>query len=593
MGHKKQHMVLVASLTLFVAGAALLLNFTPLSTGTIVGLILLFVGGLGLFLVTLSLKLSVKKAENNAHELARKEAHLGKAQDNLKQNRQQLLLALQTKKISAFKWDLKNEQIEFTHPPTSYLQVFKNRKISLRLLRRFIHPEDRDRAMNELARYLNGAADSFNTDLRIRLQPDEWHWIHVMGSMAERSETGIGKCMIGVIEDISEEKKQESAQQQSQKLEAVGLLAGGIAHDFNNMLQAITGYAEMVQLSLQPDDENYSVIESLIEAANRAQAIAKQLLTFSRANQDSKDNLDVNVLVADIASMLKQLIGVDIELKTELAAKLPYIVGAAGQIEQAIVNLCVNARDACENGGQITIKTKEVDLKESFCHQKAWARPGHFVKISVADNGSGIPAAVQQRIFEPFFTTREVGKGTGLGLAIVYSVIEKHNGFVHLVSEEGQGTEFQLYLPVSEVLSNIKEHSSTKISDNLEGSETILLAEDSELVRNFTGKMLRKAGYEVIFACDGLEAVEQFKTHRNIIDILVFDIVMPNMTGKKAYEEIRKIEPQVPVVFCSGYHEEILDTGFYTDFNGTFLPKPYKTGELLSRIRALLNKQQG
>lgn len=524
--------------------------------------------------------------------VSRRTIELEKTRDDLLKNREQLLLALQTGKISIFKWNLRSQEITFTQNIFSGIDKLNGRRLSIRLFKRLLHRDDRDEIMGKLARYVSGSADEFNVDCRIRIDQDNYLWFHLIGRIVERSATGIGLFMVGIIEDITDLKARESAMQQSQKLEAVGQLAGGIAHDFNNMLQAIIGYAEMIKLSLTEEDENFSIIELLIQAALKSQSLVRQLLTFSRMSQETRESMDLNKSLAELVKMLKRLMGDRIELMTEFAEKLPYVVANSGQLEQVIMNLCVNARDAIAGDGRIVIKTEDMKIDESFCSENPWARSGHFVKISVADNGPGIPEDNRKKIFEPFFTTKGVGKGTGLGLAIVYGVVQKHEGFLNLISEVGNGAEFQIFLPVSEVMDELKTRSVSSITENLEGSETILLAEDAELVRNFAGRMLRKAGYKVIFACDGREAVEQFKLNADSIDIMVFDIVMPHMTGKVAYEHIKNIRSDVPVVFCSGYHEEILDTGFYSNFNGTFLPKPYKTNDLLKKIRALLDDRK-
>lgn len=536
-----------------------------------------------------------EQGANNLSEaeslVSKKSVELENARNDLVKFREQLLLALQTGKISIFKWNLQTGRIEFTQTEFANPEHFDQRQLTIKLFKRALHPEDREDVMSKLAKFVNGSADQFDVDCRIKFESKSYRWFHLIGRIVERSKTGVGLLLVGILEDITELKARESALQQSQKLEAVGQLAGGIAHDFNNMLQAITGYAELVKLSLSNEDENQWIIDQLIEAAVRSQKLVRQLLTFSRMSQETRENLDINKTLTELATMLKRLLGGRIELKTELAEGLPYVVANAGQLEQIIMNLCLNARDAISGDGRIFIKTDEVKLDESFCVNNPWARAGHYARITVADTGKGISAENLAKVFEPFFTTKGVGKGTGLGLAIVYGLIQKHDGFVHLTSKAGRGTCFEIYFPVSQVMDELKTRTTEVITQNLEGTETILLAEDSELVRNFAGRTLRRAGYNVIFACDGQDAVEKFSENLDLIDILVFDIVMPRMTGKGAYEEIQKIRHNVPVVFCSGYHEEILDTGFYTNFNGTFLPKPYKTNDLLQRIRSLLDKR--
>ena len=538
-----------------------------------------------------AINLELRENKNTLEDtVTSRTAELEKARDELLRNREQLLMALQTGRISVFKWDLKLEQIEFTRTMVKSWEKFQQTRFSTRFFKRYIHPDDKNEVMRKLARYISGSADEFIADFRLKFQSGNWRWFHAIGKILERSKTGIGQIMVGIVEDITELKTKEAALQQAQKLEAVGQLAGGIAHDFNNMLQAISGYAEMIKMSLEEDDENQDCIDLLIEAAKKSQALVRQLLTFSRMSQENKENIDVNLSLEDAISMLRRLIGSNIELKTNLGQDIPFIYADAGQFEQIILNLCVNARDAMENQGTIHISSEEVRFNESFCFENPWAKSGHFVKVSVKDNGPGIPKKHLRHVFEPFFTTKEVGKGTGLGLAIVYGIIQKHKGFLHLASEIGKGTEFQLYFPASDIMAELKARTNLEIHKKLEGEETILLAEDAELVRNFAGRMLRKAGYKVLFAVDGQDAVEIFEANKDKIDILVFDIIMPRMTGKQAYEEIKKIRSEIPIVFCSGYHEEILDTEFYTDFKGGFLPKPYKTAELLSKIRELLDK---
>ncbi|MGM0599652.1 MAG: ATP-binding protein [Candidatus Rifleibacteriota bacterium] len=530
--------------------------------------------------------------DNLEIEVANRTLELEKARDDLIHSREQLLMALQTGKIAVFKWNLAAELIDFTQNLTSGIDNFETPRLSSREFKNKIHQSDRKHVFSKLASYVSGHLDELNVSFRFKFEEESYRWLHLIGKIVERSSTGIGQIIVGIVEDITELKNRETTMQQSQKLEAVGQLAGGIAHDFNNMLQAIIGYAEMVKMSLSEDDDNQDCINSLIEAANKSQTLVSQLLTFSRMSREIKETLDVNLMLDEYITMLERLLGEQIEIVTEFCSDLPYVVADSGQLEQVIINLCVNARDAMEGKGRIIIKTQESKLNESFCIENPWAKPGHFVKIIVKDNGPGISPKELKKIFEPFYTTKEVGKGTGLGLAIVYGVIQKHNGLINLKSELGEGAEFEVYLPASDVLREIKSRTSIEVDESLEGDETILLAEDSELVRNFAGRMLRKAGYNVIFAVNGKEAVEQYKRYKNEIDILVFDIIMPEMTGRSAYEKIKELGGELPVVFCSGYHEEILDSGFYADFYGRFLPKPYKTIDLLRNIRKLLEEQK-
>ncbi len=525
-------------------------------------------------------------------EVAKRTSELNSANTELIKNRQQLMLALKTGKITVFRWDLKAETIEFLQTKMEDWKNFESKKLGIKLFKRCIHNDDRDEVMQKLAKYIAGSSDEFVSDFRIRFLHGKLRWFHVIGKILERSSTGIGSSMVGIVEDITEMKNKESALQQSQKLEAVGLLAGGIAHDFNNMLQAIIGYAEMIKFSVDEADENYDCIGLLLEAAQKSQALVSQLMTFSRMSHEIRENLNVNSELNSALKMVSRIIGGGVELQKELADGLPYVSADKGQLEQIIINLIVNSRDAIEGNGKVIISTQSVEFVESFCIENSWAKPGKYVKISIEDDGPGIEKDKRSKVFDPFFTTKEVGKGTGLGLAIVYSVANKHNGFVHIEESRFGGAQFDVYLPVSQLTSELRARTDEEAIEAFEGTETVLLAEDSELVRNFAGRMLRKSGYEVIFAVDGTEAVEKFVEHQDEIDILVFDIIMPGQTGKVAYEEIKKYAPNIPVVFCSGYHEEILDTKFFSNFNGTFLAKPYRSSDLLGRIRAILDMEK-
>ena len=288
--------------------------------------------------------------------------------------------------------------------------------------------------------------------------------------------------------------------------------------------------------------------------------------------------------------MVKRLLSSKVEIETHLDAPNPYIHADPGQIEQVFLNLCVNARDAMNNKGKITVTTSEIFIDNEFTRNHSWAKTGNYIKITVSDTGPGIKEEHLKSLFEPFFTTKEVGKGTGLGLSIVYGIIQKHEGLINVTSVFGEGATFEVFIPARQIFAELKSRTNFEVTEELEGDETVLLAEDAELVRNFAGRLLRKAGYKVIFAVDGQEAVDIFKQYQNKIDILVFDIVMPNKSGKEAYEEIKEIKPDIPVLFCSGYHEEILDSKLYSGFKGTFLPKPYNSKDLLKKIRELLKK---
>ena len=311
----------------------------------------------------------------------------------------------------------------------------------------------------------------------------------------------------------------------------------------------------------------------------------RQLLTFSRRQATQPEPLNVHELIANLTNMIRRLIGDHIDLVVESDSALPPIEADPGQMEQVIVNLCVNARDAMPDGGSIAIRSEAVMLDHAYCDSNPWAKPGEYVRISVTDSGEGIPSEVLDHIFEPFFTTKEVGKGTGLGLATVYAVMERHNGLIQVESTPSKGTCFSVYLPPSE--GKCITEDATLAVRNGKGEGTILLAEDDPLVRDLAVRILESAGYRVIVAEDGKEAETKFFDRCDDIDMAVLDVMMPRRTGRQVYETIRQSHPDMPVLFSSGHSFDNFDADFETSRATRFLPKPYRPGELVSLIQEM------
>jgi PAS domain S-box-containing protein len=407
-----------------------------------------------------------------------------------------------------------------------------------------------------------------------------------------RQDTIIGR--VWSFRDISRRKKAEAEQErlesqlrQVQKLEAVGQLAGGIAHDFNNLLQAIHGYTDLAMQELDPDSSARENLEQAMKAVLRSGTLVRQLLTFSRKDRINPEVLNLNDLIGGLMKMVGRLIGEHIELRVIPGHYLNNIHADPGQIEQILMNLCVNARDAMAQGGQIIIETRNVYLDKEYCINHSWAEEGEYVSFSIADTGEGIPDNVREHIFEPFYTTKEVGEGTGLGLATVYGIVKQHSGLINVYSEMGHGTIFKIYLPAVE-----EETSKTKIEGKIvnytSGSETILLAEDEVQVRELSVKVLERAGYNIIVAEDGESAVELFREHTDEIDLAILDVIMPKKSGSMVSEFIWKIKPELPVIFCSGYSKNYLGTDFEPKKNVRLLQKPLSSDDILRTIRELL-----
>ncbi len=409
---------------------------------------------------------------------------------------------------------------------------------------------------------------------------------------AIRDESGALLYYEGSIEDMTERKMLEEQLRQSQKLEAIGQLAGGIAHDFNNLLTAINGYSDLVLRRLQAADPLRHNVEEIKKAGERAAALTRHLLAFSRKQVLQPVAIDLNTIVSDMEKMLRRLIGEDVELRTVLASELGTIKADPGQIEQVILNLAVNARDAMPQGGKLTIETENVYIDEEYATHHVAVKPGHYVMLAVSDTGTGIDEKTRAHIFEPFFTTKEVGKGTGLGLSTVYGIVKQSGGNIWVYSEVGQGTTFKVYLP--RVAGGAQEYRrSVAPKEALQGKETILLAEDDEMVRNLVLEVLRHYGYQVLEASNGGAALLICERHKGQVHLLITDVVMPEMSGRELAVRLSQLRPDMKVLFMSGYTDNaIVDQGVLAE--GTpFIQKPFAPDALAHKVKEVLEQQGG
>ncbi len=406
-------------------------------------------------------------------------------------------------------------------------------------------------------------------------------------STAMRDKTGRLTAFRGIIRDVTERKRLEEQLLQSQKMEAVGQLAGGIAHDFNNILTAVTGYSGMVLKKLRDDDPLKLYVEHIRAAAEQAASLTHSLLAFSRKQVMNPRPVALNEIVNKVEKLLFRLIGEDIELRTVLAKGELTIVADSVQIEQVLINLATNARDAMPGGGSLTIETWEQVMAAEAARRHNGMRPGSYAVMTVTDTGTGMTDSTRQKIFEPFFTTKEVGKGTGLGLAMVYGIVKQHEGTIAVSTTPGQGTVFTVYLPL--VGRRPERPDNPRFEPVMGGSETVLLGEDNDMVRFMTKSLLNDAGYTVLEAADGEEAVNCFSENRDHIDLLILDVIMPKKNGRDVYEDVRSMRPGVKVLFTSGYTADIIRTKGVIEEGLNFLQKPAAMGELLRKIRAILD----
>jgi GAF domain-containing protein/CheY-like chemotaxis protein len=380
----------------------------------------------------------------------------------------------------------------------------------------------------------------------------------------------------------------EAQLRQAQKMEAIGRLAGGVAHDFNNLLTVISGRSTLLLERLPADSAYRRDVDLIHKTADRAAGLTRQLLAFSRRQMLQRSVLDLNVVVTDTEVMLRRLIGEDVELVTVLDPVLARVKADRGQIEQVLINLAVNARDAMPRGGRLTLSTANVELGEAFTRKNPGAHPGPFVQISVQDNGQGMDAAVQAQIFEPFFTTKEPGKGTGLGLSTVYGIVKQHDGYIAVASEQWRGTVFDIYLP-SVKAAGAEPEAPLVIERGPAGRGTILLVEDEEAVRELARDVLRSAGYRVFEAAEPAEAMRLWSLHTDEIQLLVTDMVMPRMTGREIAETLAPVRPDLRVVYMSGYTDDPVVREGEASVPGVFLKKPFSVDGLLEAARSALD----
>jgi two-component system cell cycle sensor histidine kinase/response regulator CckA len=444
-----------------------------------------------------------------------------------------------------------------------------------------------------IARAANGETGLHAVELRgAKSARGEERMAELFASPMPAADGGSGKAILYLV-DVTEQKALETKFAQSQKMQAVGQLAGGVAHDFNNLLTVIIGNCEFLLMRHQAADPSFKEINEVHQNALRAAALVSQLLAFSRKQTMQSKVLALGEVVSELAQMLRRLVGEGINLNVEREPDLWQVHADEAQLGNAIINLVVNARDAMPSGGTVTIRTCNETISQSSALGTAIMPAGDYVRIEVADTGTGMSKEIQSKIFDPFFTTKPVGQGTGLGLATVYGIVKQTGGFITVDSEVGQGTRFNIYLPRLKADAIVAQpvEAAPAVARDVTGQDTVLLVEDEEAVRSFAARALRMRGYNVLEASGGEEALAIVKDSQHKIDLIITDVVMPNMDGPTMVRHVKALNPDLPVIFMSGYAEEAFRKNDQSSDDIHFLPKPFGLKQLAAKVKEVLSAQ--
>ncbi|MFI5182593.1 MAG: PAS domain S-box protein [Thermoanaerobaculia bacterium] len=476
-------------------------------------------------------------------------------------------------------------QLGYVSPSVERILGYKPGDISGLNIFDLVHPEDRERAAGLLRRILGTGTRFERIEFRIGHRDGSWRTLSIIGKPLP-TEAGMAGLILNA-QDLTERQQLEAQLRQAQKMEAVGRLAGGVAHDFNNLLTVIQGYGEVLQSSLARGDPNSAPVEEILKAAERAASLTRQLLAFSRKQVLLPRVVSLNDVVRNVDKMLRRLIGEDVELVISLGTALGSVKADPGQIEQVLMNLAVNARDAMPDGGRLTIEVANVDLDEESAKKPGHPEPGSYVMLAVSDTGVGMNAETLSHLFEPFFTTKGPGKGTGLGLATVYGIVKQSGGYVWASSVLGSGTTFRMHLPRVEGEAAVAVPE--RVADAQGGQETILVVEDEAAVRRIAVSVLSSRGYTVLEAGSAIDGLDLAERHPERIDLLLTDVIMPGVSGHEMAERLVARRPGLKVLFMSGYVDDAIASHGVLEPGIHLLKKPFTPSSLAREVRSVLD----
>jgi PAS domain S-box-containing protein len=520
------------------------------------------------------------------------------AEDALKESRERLDLALKGADLGLWDWNVQTGKAVWNRRAFEMLGYAPgDLDPDLRTWKKLVHPDDWPRVALVLNQHLKGLSPSYEGEYRIQSKTGEWKWILSRGKVVEHDSNGKPLRIVGTTLDVTErvrageEKEHLKAQLfQAQKMESVGTLAGGIAHDFNNLLTIILGYSEMLLEDRDEKDPAYADLQKIIQTARSGAEVVQRLLVFSRKAETNPVPLDLNRQVRNTGGLLSRTLSKMIRIEMRLEDGLKFVSADPTQMDQIVMNLAINAKEAMPDGGVLSLETSNVRLENDFCARHPGVTPGDYVLLSVSDTGKGMDKKILDRIFDPFFTVKgwDLRKGTGLGLPVVFGIVQQHGGCIEVLSEVGKGTTFKIYFPA--LVSELEAQETTARVMPSGGPETILLVDDEEHILELGKRVLSKAGYTVFTAKDGREALELYKAQGEKISLVILDLIMPEMEGKQCLKELLKINPEARVLVASGYSadgptKEALEGGAKG-----FVSKPFDMGQLLQTVCKVLDE---
>jgi PAS domain S-box-containing protein len=521
------------------------------------------------------------------------------AEEKLRKSQERFKLAMDASRDGLWDWQIPSDRI-FTSPAYGAMIGYGPGELPAKVgpIAELIHPEDRENVLRANFDCIENRRETFSVEFRMKSKDGGGRWILGRGKAVSRDENGRAVRMVGTHTDITrlkageEEKARLEAQiHQTQKMESIGRLAGGVAHDLNNLLSPILGYSEMLILETPEDDPKAGILEEIEKAGLRARDLVRQLLTFSRKQPLKFQTLNLNRMLQNFETLLRRTLRENIALEMRLSPSPAFIRGDIGQLEQVVMNLAVNAQDAMPEGGRLILETERLDGNGGAAGGSD-PEPRPRVRLWVRDTGTGMDKATRERLFEPFFTTKPVGKGTGLGLATVYGIVQQHGGKIRVESEMSEGTVFRIDLPAAEEAPETAPIlPRRRAARDARGRETILVAEDDPAVRELIENTLTRQGYTVVSAAGGAEAMAALERHGGPVDLLLTDVVMPDMDGLQLFQRVSELRPDTRVLYMSGYADEAIAHHGVIPKKVNFIQKPFAVRNLAAKIRDVLNEE--